>query len=71
MKISEIRNKDTKELQQLLAEKRDKLREVKFSVASKQHKNFKEIAGIKKDIARILTVLPEKDLAKSNQPSAK
>lgn len=65
MKISEIRKRDIKELQQLLAEQRNKLRDVKFSVASKQHKNFKEIDGFKKDIARILTVLQEKNLIKT------
>lgn len=69
MKISEIRKKDAKELTRLLAEQRDKLREVKFSVASKQHKNFKEIGDIKNDIARILTVLREYKLAESAQPT--
>ncbi|MBU1178334.1 50S ribosomal protein L29 [Patescibacteria group bacterium] len=64
MKISEIKNKDSQELHQLLAERRDKLREIKFSVASKQHKNFKDVSRIKKDIARILTVLKKQDLAK-------
>ena len=65
MKISEIRKKDDKGLQMFLAEQRDKLREIKFSVASKQHKNFKEIADIKHDIARTLTVLKERVLTKS------
>lgn len=59
MKIADIRKKTDKELQKLLAEQRDELREVNFKVASRQFKNYKKIGQIKENIARILTVLKE------------
>lgn len=64
MKMDEIRKKTTKELQATLAELRNKLREVRFKVASKQVKNYKELRHIKHDIARILTVINEKRYTK-------
>jgi len=60
MKIEEIRKKTDKELQILLAEIRNKLREARFKAASRQLKNYKELRSIKHDIARILTVINER-----------
>ena len=65
MKVEEIRKKTDKELQKLLAEQRDEMREVRFKVASRQFKNYKQINKIKKDISRILTVMKEKQLLES------
>lgn len=62
MNIKDIRNKDAKGLQKLLAQERNKLRDLKFSVASKQHKNYKEVGQCRKNIAQILTVFKEKQL---------
>lgn len=57
MKAKEIAKKNEKELQQLLKEKREKLRQLRFVLATGKVKNVREIRMLKKDIARILTIL--------------
>jgi len=57
MKITELRQKPKNELQTLLLEKRERLRVLRFDLASGKVKNVREIRQIKKDIARILTLL--------------
>jgi len=57
MKISEIRQKTKEELQKLLKDNREKLRQLRFDLISGKVKNVREIRLIKKDIARILTLL--------------
>jgi len=57
MRIEEIRQKSKEELKRLLAESREKLRQLKFDLSSGKVKNVREIRQIKKDIARILTLL--------------
>ncbi|PIT90803.1 MAG: 50S ribosomal protein L29 [Candidatus Komeilibacteria bacterium CG10_big_fil_rev_8_21_14_0_10_41_13] len=57
MEFKELKNKSVKELHKLLAENREKLRDMRFSVSAKQLKNIREIREVKKLIARILTVL--------------
>ena len=57
MKITELRKKTKEELHNLLWGKRTRLNELKFLLAQKKVKNVKESAQIKKDIARILTLL--------------
>lgn len=61
MKISEIKQKSQNELHRILAEKQEKLRQLRFDLASGKVKNVREIRQIKKDIARILTILCQKD----------
>jgi len=60
MKISELKQKSKKELQRFLRNNQDKLRQLRFDLASGKVKNVKEIRQIKKDIARILTILCQK-----------
>lgn len=60
MKIKELREKDKKELGELLIENREKLRDLRFKVVSKQFKNIKEIGKIRKLIAQILTIIKAK-----------
>ncbi len=60
MKIQEIKKKSKSELQDLLFKKREELRKFNFSIRSGKIKNIKSISEIKKDIARILTVLKNK-----------
>ena len=57
MKIIELRQKPKNELQTLLSEKRERLRQLRFNISSGKVKNVREIRMIKKDIARILTIL--------------
>lgn len=57
MKIGELKQKSKKELEELLKELREKQRSLRFDLAAGKVKNVREIRAIKKDIARILTLL--------------
>ncbi len=57
MKPKELRQKSKIELQKLLQENRERLRVLRFDLAAGKIKNVREIRKVKKDIARILTVL--------------
>ncbi|MDI6591658.1 MAG: 50S ribosomal protein L29 [Patescibacteria group bacterium] len=57
MKIRELRQKSKPELQKMLQDWREKLRKLRFDLASGKVKNVREIREVKKDIARILTLL--------------
>jgi len=57
MDFKELKTKTENELHRLLAEERDKLRELRFKDSNKQLKNIREIRNLKKTIAKILTGL--------------
>jgi ribosomal protein L29 len=57
MKALEFRKKSKDELRETLSELRTKLDTLRFDSDRKKVKNVKELAGIKRDIARVLTVL--------------
>ena len=57
MKTEEIRQKSKLELQKLLQSLKEKLRQLRFDLSSGKVKNTREIQQVKKDIARILTIL--------------
>ena len=57
MKSQELRQKSQDELEKLLQDSRERLRQLKFDLASGKVKNIREIREIKKDIARIQTCL--------------
>lgn len=57
MKIQELRQKPKDELLKLLRDNREKLRQLKFDLVVGKVKKVREIRMIKKDIARILTLL--------------
>ncbi|MCX7832102.1 MAG: 50S ribosomal protein L29 [Actinobacteria bacterium] len=59
MKTSELRNLTFEELQKKLKEARQELFNLRFQLATGQLKNYKKIKEVKKDIARILTVIKE------------
>lgn len=59
-KIREFSRIPQEELQRILQEKREKLREFRFNLAAGKVKNIREIRETKKDIARILTILKQK-----------
>lgn len=61
MKAKELRQKSQNELQKLLRDKRERQRQLRFDLSSGKVKNVREIRQIKKDIARILTVLCQKN----------
>jgi large subunit ribosomal protein L29 len=57
MKTKEFKSKPQKELSQILLEKRERLRILRFDLASGKVKNVREVRQTRKDIARILTLL--------------
>ncbi|MDR3559597.1 MAG: 50S ribosomal protein L29 [Candidatus Pacebacteria bacterium] len=61
MKIKELRDKNIEELKKMLAEKRDKIRNIRFDIAAKQVKNNREARNEKRDVAKILTILGASD----------
>ena len=56
-KVSELRQKSKEELQKILKDDREKLRQLRFDLAAGKVKNVREVRKIKKDIARILTLI--------------
>ncbi|MBU4204585.1 50S ribosomal protein L29 [Patescibacteria group bacterium] len=60
MKTVDLRKKSKEELQRNIQELRESLSKLFFKLAANKLKNVKEIRNIKKDIARILTVIKEK-----------
>lgn len=64
MKTKEVRQKTEKELKDNIISLREKLRELRFNLASGKVKNIREVHQTKKDIARILTIVKENGSAK-------
>lgn len=59
VKTKELRQKSKSNLEKLLKEKREHLRDLRLGLASGKIKNVREIKEVKKDIARILTLLKQ------------
>jgi len=57
MDIKELKKKTETELHRILAESRDKLRDLRFKDANKQLKDVREIRKIKVTVAQIMTLL--------------
>ena len=55
--MKDLINKTEKELARMLVEKREALRVFRFSMAGGKIKNLKEGQNLKKEIARIMTLL--------------
>ena len=60
MTINEFKQKSEKELRKILIDSRERLRQLRFNLASGKVKNVREIRKLKKDIARMLTILNTK-----------
>ena len=60
MNIKDLKDKNAEELNSMLGELKVKVGELRFKLANRQLKNFKEIKEVKKDIARISTILKSK-----------
>jgi len=59
MKVKDIRRKKEPELAKDLKDLREKLRDLRFNLASGKVKDIREIRVVKRDIARILTIINE------------
>jgi len=62
MDFKELKNKSEGELQRLLAELREKTRDLRFKDSNRQLKDVREIREVKKEIAQVLTVLNNKEV---------
>ena len=63
MKINKIKEMSSPELEKELGELKTELFKLKFSLATKSLQNTAKIGDVKKDIARINTVLTERKIA--------
>jgi len=65
MDIKELKEKSTKELQKKLAQLREKTRDLNFRIANKEVKNHQEYKQLRRDIARIKTLLKQRQIAEA------
>jgi len=61
MKIQELREKTAKSLLNMLENDKEKLRKLRFDLAAGKVKNVRSIRAVRKDIAKIKTVIKEKN----------
>ena len=59
MKLTELRQKNTKELRALQHETDERLRTMRFDLAAGRGKNVKEAGTLRRTIARVHTIISE------------
>ena len=64
MKASEIRTLNNEELLTKLAEAHEELFNLRFRLATRQLENHREIPNVRRRIARIQTILRERELGR-------
>ena len=62
MKAEEIREMSERDLRIALEENKEELFNLRFQIATRKIKNHQRIPAVKRDIARIMTALRERDL---------
>ena len=67
MKPKEIREMTVEEIENKIKELKDNLFKLKIKLSTKQLENTAQIKFIKRDIARLLTILNEKKRAKKQE----
>ena len=65
--MADLKNRSVEDLQKEIADKREALRVFRFGGAGSRSRNVKEGRTIKKEIARLLTELNTRDLAKAKK----
>jgi large subunit ribosomal protein L29 len=63
MDISEIRALSDRDLEVALADAKQELWKIRFDLATRQEKNFNRLPATRQRIARILTVMTERERA--------
>jgi large subunit ribosomal protein L29 len=66
MEMKELKDKSSKELNALLDEQREQLRTLRFRDASGQLKQVRDIRQVRRDIARILTEVKNRQQETAN-----
>ncbi len=59
MNIKELRQKPKEELKKMVDDSREKLRQLRFDLSAGKVKNVREIRQVKKNIARVITLIKE------------
>lgn len=67
---SEFRELDDNELKQRLSDAKEELFNLRFQLATGQLNNNRRIGVVKRDIARVYTVLRERELGMTETPGA-
>jgi len=62
VKAQEIRDKSNEELQQMLQERQESLMRFRFNLVTGREENVRAARNARKDIARIKTILREREL---------
>jgi large subunit ribosomal protein L29 len=62
MKVSEIREKTQTELQKELSELKSELFKLRFQLATNQLENPMKVKSVKKSIARVKTIMREREI---------
>ncbi|HET8738383.1 MAG TPA: 50S ribosomal protein L29 [Acidimicrobiia bacterium] len=70
MKMDELRKMSADELREALMEAKEERFNLRFQVATNQLDNTARLRTVKKDIARILTVMRERELESASAGSA-
>ncbi len=70
MKIQDIRDLSTQELEDKIKDLKEELFNLRFQNATNQLDNPMRIVSVKKDIARVKTVLKEKELGINTSQNA-
>ena len=70
MNVAEIREMSGEELREALAEAKEEQFNLRFQVATNQLDNTSRMKAVKKEIARILTVMRERERAAASEASA-
>lgn len=65
MRVADIRNISDEELRKQLGDLRKELVNLRFQLATKKLTNYNRFSEVKRDIARVQTVLRERGLAAS------
>lgn len=71
MDIKGLRKKTDAELQKILKQQREQVRDLRFKVSAKQHKDVRELRDARKSVAQTLTILKEKQIVKEFNKSTK
>ena len=66
MKANDIRSKSAEELQKELVALKEELFKLRFQHATNQLENPQQIASVKRDIARVKTIIREQELKAAN-----
>ncbi|MDP2664233.1 MAG: 50S ribosomal protein L29 [bacterium] len=70
MKLTELKQKSKQELQRIFDDDRKKLGQLRFGLSAGKVKNVKEVHNLKKEIARILTLIKEGNEVKTSSSAS-